>query len=74
MCRSRWEVIVGHGPGIINSCDNILCSFLHQGHVYCLRKALIMIFIVRLGVICPVARLLSLQADRVVLEGFIYQG
>ena len=65
---------MGHGPGIIDSSNNILCSFLHQGHVYRLGKALIMILIVRLGVICPIASLLSLQGDGVVLEGFIYQG
>ena len=74
MCGGRWEIVVGQGPGIIDSSDNILCSFLHQGHVYCLRKALIMILIVRLCVICPIASLLSLQGNRVVLEGFIYQG
>ena len=33
-----------------------------------------MILIVRLGFICPVTRLLSLQGDGVVLEGFINQG
>jgi hypothetical protein len=33
-----------------------------------------MILIVRLGVIGPVARLLSLQGDGVIIEGFIDQG
>jgi hypothetical protein len=33
-----------------------------------------MILIMRLGVIGPIARLLSLQGDGVVFEGFIYQG
>ena len=74
MRSCRWEIVVGHGPGIIDSSDNILCSFLHQSHVYRLRKALIMILIMRLGVICPITRLLSLQGDGVILEGFIYQG
>lgn len=74
MCRGRWEVVVGEGPRIIDSSDNILSSFLHQGHVYRLGQALIMILIVRLGIIGPVTRLLSLQGDGVVFEGFIYQG
>ena len=74
MCGGRWEIVVGQGPGIIDSSDNILCSFLHQGHVYSLGQALIMILIVRLGVIGPVARLLCLQGDGVILEGFIDQG
>jgi hypothetical protein len=74
MCRRRWEVIVGEGPRIIDSSHNILRSFLHQGHVYSLGEALIMILIVRLGVIGPVARLLCLQGDGVILEGFIDQG
>ena len=74
MCRRRWEVVVGEGPGIIDSSDNILRSFLHQGHVYSLGKALVMILIMRLCVIGPVARLLSLQGDGVILESFIDQG
>jgi hypothetical protein len=74
MCRGRWEVVVGEGPRIIDSSDDILRSFLHQGHVYSLREALIMILIMRLGIIGPVARLLSLQGDGVVFEGFIDQG
>ena len=73
MCRGRWEVIVGEGPRIIDSSDNIMRCFLHQGHVYSLREALIMILIMRLGIIGPVARLLSLQGDGVVFEGFIDQ-
>jgi hypothetical protein len=74
MCRGRWEVVVGEGPGIIDSSHNILCCFLHQGHVYSLGKALVMILIMRLGVIGPIARLLSLQGDGVVFKSFIDQG